>query len=257
MTLILLAPASVKNDVELRLLFLLSAAAAPEPLPPRPEPRPTRPTSLRADLSKAEAASTTVRFEGQSRLFQAIRCRLLVDCALLINRRDDLSNLTVIEAAELSKIARREVGRVGGRSGRGGGGSGGGRRRAEAEEQTEFTVILTAAGAKKINVIKEVRAITGLGLKEAKDLVEGAPKPVKEGVNKDEADKDQEAARRGRREGRAQVSLAAQPAIQASGGGCRTSVRRPIRRCAVSDVGDGAFGMDVEEVPAGRFDTAA
>jgi large subunit ribosomal protein L7/L12 len=60
---------------------------------------------------------------------------------------------------------------------------------AAAEEKTEFNVILTAAGAQKINVIKEVRAITSLGLKEAKDLVEGAPKPVKEGVNKDEAEK--------------------------------------------------------------------
>ena len=60
---------------------------------------------------------------------------------------------------------------------------------APAEEKTEFTVVLTAAGEKKIEVIKEVRAITGLGLKEAKDLVEGAPKPVKEGVNKDEAEK--------------------------------------------------------------------
>ena len=69
-------------------------------------------------------------------------------------------------------------------------GGGGGAAPAEAEEEkTEFDVILTAAGEKKINVIKEVRAITGLGLKEAKDLVEGAPKPIKEGVNKDEAAK--------------------------------------------------------------------
>ena len=67
--------------------------------------------------------------------------------------------------------------------------SGGGAAAAPAEEKTEFTVVLAAAGDKKIEVIKEVRAITGLGLKEAKDLVEGAPKPVKEGVNKDEADK--------------------------------------------------------------------
>jgi large subunit ribosomal protein L7/L12 len=65
----------------------------------------------------------------------------------------------------------------------------GGAAAAPAEEKTEFTVVLAAAGDKKIEVIKEVRAITGLGLKEAKDLVEGAPKPVKEGVNKDEADK--------------------------------------------------------------------
>ena len=67
--------------------------------------------------------------------------------------------------------------------------AGGAAPAAAAEEKTEFNVILTAAGAQKINVIKEVRAITSLGLKEAKDLVEGAPKPVKEGVNKDEAEK--------------------------------------------------------------------
>ena len=71
--------------------------------------------------------------------------------------------------------------------------------------KTEFTVVLTDAGDKKINVIKEVRAITGLGLKEAKDLVEGAPKEVKADVTKDEAEEDQEAARRRRREGRAEV----------------------------------------------------
>ena len=67
--------------------------------------------------------------------------------------------------------------------------AGGGAAAAPVEEKTEFTVVLTGAGAQKINVIKEVRAITSLGLKEAKDLVEGAPKPVKEGVNKDEAEK--------------------------------------------------------------------
>ena len=77
----------------------------------------------------------------------------------------------------------RRCRRCGRRSGRGGAAA------APAEEKTEFTVVLAAAGDKKIEVIKEVRAITGLGLKEAKDLVEGAPKPVKEGVNKEEADK--------------------------------------------------------------------
>ncbi len=77
----------------------------------------------------------------------------------------------------------------------------GGAAAAPAEEKTEFSVILLAAGEKKIEVIKEVRAITGLGLKEAKDLVEGAPKPVKEGVNKDEVREDQGPAREGRREG--------------------------------------------------------
>jgi large subunit ribosomal protein L7/L12 len=100
---------------------------------------------------------------------------------------DDLSGLTVIEAAELSKLLEDKWGvsaaapvamataapAAGGEA---------------AEEQTEFDVILASFGEKKINVIKEVRALTGLGLKEAKDLVEGAPKPIKEGVSKDEAD---------------------------------------------------------------------
>jgi large subunit ribosomal protein L7/L12 len=100
---------------------------------------------------------------------------------------DDLSNLTVLEAAELSKMLEEKWGvsaaapvavAVAGGADAGG---------AAAEEKVEFDVILTGAGDKKINVIKEVRAITGLGLKEAKDLVEGAPQPVKEGVSKDEA----------------------------------------------------------------------
>ena len=100
---------------------------------------------------------------------------------------DDLSSLTVLQAAELAKTARGEVGRVGGCCRRRCRGSG--RCCAAAEEQTEFTVILKAGGDKKINVIKEVRAITGLGLKEAKDLVEAGGKTVKEGVSKDEAAK--------------------------------------------------------------------
>ena len=103
---------------------------------------------------------------------------------------DELSSLTVLEAAELSKLLEEKWG-----------GSaaapvavaaapaGGGAAAAPVEEQTEFTVILTKAGEKKINVIKEIRTITGLGLKEAKDLVEGAPKTVKEAVNKDDAAK--------------------------------------------------------------------
>jgi len=105
---------------------------------------------------------------------------------------DELSSLTVIEAAELSKLLEEKwgvsaaapvaVAAVGG-------GAGGGAPAEAAAEKTEFTVVLAGAGDKKINVIKEVRAITNLGLKEAKDLVEGAPKPVKEGVNKDEAAK--------------------------------------------------------------------
>ena len=102
---------------------------------------------------------------------------------------DDLSKLTVLEAAELAKMLEEKWGvtaaaavAVAAAPGAGGGA-------AAAEEKTEFTVVLAAAGDKKIEVIKEVRALTGLGLKEAKDLVEGAPKPVKEGVNKEEADK--------------------------------------------------------------------
>ena len=101
---------------------------------------------------------------------------------------DDLSKLTVLEAAELSKLLEEKWGVSAAAAvavaapAAGGGG-------AAAEEKTEFSVVLTAAGDKKIEVIKEVRAITGLGLKEAKDLVEGAPKPVKDGVSKDEAEK--------------------------------------------------------------------
>jgi large subunit ribosomal protein L7/L12 len=104
---------------------------------------------------------------------------------------DELSNLTVLEAAELAKLLEEKWGvsaaaAVAVAAPAAGGAAAGG---AAAEEKTEFTVVLAAAGDKKIEVIKEVRAITGLGLKEAKDLVEGAPKPVKEGVAKDEADK--------------------------------------------------------------------
>lgn len=103
---------------------------------------------------------------------------------------EELSKLTVLEAAELSKRLEDEwgvsaaapvaVAAVGGAAG--------GEAAAAAEEKTEFDVILASVGDKKINVIKEVRGITGLGLKEAKDLVEGAPKPVKEGASKDEAE---------------------------------------------------------------------
>ncbi|MGD9535993.1 MAG: 50S ribosomal protein L7/L12 [Alphaproteobacteria bacterium] len=111
----------------------------------------------------------------------------MADLAKLV---DELSGLTVLQAAELSKLLEEKwgvsaaapiaVAAVGG----------GAAAPAEAaEEKTEFDVILAAAGANKINVIKEVRAITGLGLKEAKDLVEGAPKPVKEGASKEDAEK--------------------------------------------------------------------
>ena len=102
---------------------------------------------------------------------------------------EDLSSLTVLEAAELSKLLEEKWGvsaaapvAVAAAPGAAGGDA------AAGEEKTEFDVILAAAGDKKINVIKEVRGITGLGLKEAKDLVEGAPKPLKEGVSKDEAE---------------------------------------------------------------------
>jgi large subunit ribosomal protein L7/L12 len=104
---------------------------------------------------------------------------------------EDLSSLTVLEAAQLSKMLEEKWGvsaaaPVAAAAPAGGGGA----AAAEpVEEKTEFDVILAAAGAQKINVIKEVRALTGLGLKEAKDLVEGAPKPVKEGISKDEAAK--------------------------------------------------------------------
>ena len=103
---------------------------------------------------------------------------------------EDLSSLTVLEAAQLSKLLEEKWG-VSAAAPVAVAATGGGAAAAAepVEEKTEFDVILTAAGAQKINVIKEVRAITSLGLKEAKDLVEGAPKPVKEGVSKDEAAK--------------------------------------------------------------------
>ena len=102
---------------------------------------------------------------------------------------DDLSGLTVLEAAELAKMLEEKWGVSAAAPVAMMAAGGGAAPAAAAEEKTEFNVILTSAGAQKINVIKEVRAITSLGLKEAKDLVEGAPKAVKEGVNKDEAEK--------------------------------------------------------------------
>ena len=111
----------------------------------------------------------------------------MADIAKLV---EELSALTVLEAADLAKALEEAWGvsaaaavAVAAAPGAGGAGA------AAAEEKTEFQVVLAAAGDKKIEVIKEVRAITGLGLKEAKDLVEGAPKPLKEGVAKDEAEK--------------------------------------------------------------------
>jgi len=103
---------------------------------------------------------------------------------------DSLSSLTVMEAAELVKKLEEKWGvSAAAVAVAAGGSAGGAAAAAPAEEKTEFTVVLANAGANKINVIKEIRAITGLGLKEAKDLVEGAPKTVKEGVNKDDAKK--------------------------------------------------------------------
>ena len=101
---------------------------------------------------------------------------------------DQLSSLTVLEAAELAKMLEEKWG-VSAAAAVAVAAAPGAAAAAPVEEQTEFTVVLAAAGDKKIEVIKEVRAITGLGLKEAKDLVEAAPKPVKESVTKDEAEK--------------------------------------------------------------------
>jgi large subunit ribosomal protein L7/L12 len=102
---------------------------------------------------------------------------------------DDLSKLTVLEAADLAKMLEEKWGVSAAAAVAVAAAPGGAAAAAPAEEKTEFTAVLAAIGDKKIEVIKEVRALTGLGLKEAKDLVEGAPKPVKEGVSKDEAEK--------------------------------------------------------------------
>jgi large subunit ribosomal protein L7/L12 len=102
---------------------------------------------------------------------------------------DELSSLTVLEAAELAKLLETKWGVSAAAAVAVAAAPGAAAAAAPAEEQTEFTVILAAVGDKKIEVIKEVRAITSLGLKEAKDLVEGAPKAVKEGVSKEEAEK--------------------------------------------------------------------
>jgi large subunit ribosomal protein L7/L12 len=111
----------------------------------------------------------------------------MADLAKLV---DELSSLTVLEAADLSKMLEEKWG-VSAAAPVAVAAAPGGAAAAAApvEEKTEFTVVLAKAGDKKINVIKEIRTITGLGLKEAKDLVEGAPKTVKEGINKDEAEK--------------------------------------------------------------------
>jgi len=110
----------------------------------------------------------------------------MADLAKLV---DDLSSLTVLEAAELAKMLEEKWGVSAAAAVAVAAAPAAGAAAPAAEEKTEFTVVLASAGDKKIEVIKEVRAITGLGLKEAKDLVEGAPKPLKEGVAKDEAEK--------------------------------------------------------------------
>ncbi len=102
---------------------------------------------------------------------------------------DELSGLTVLEAADLAKMLEEKWGVSAAAAVAVAAGPAGGGAATAAEEKTEFTVVLASVGDKKIEVIKEVRALTGLGLKEAKDLVEGAPKTVKEGVAKDEANK--------------------------------------------------------------------
>jgi large subunit ribosomal protein L7/L12 len=110
----------------------------------------------------------------------------MADLQKIVN---DLSSLTVLEASELAKLLEEKWGVSAAAAVAVAAGPAAGGAAPAAEEKTEFTVVLASAGEKKIEVIKEVRAITGLGLKEAKDLVEGAPKNVKEGVNKDEAAK--------------------------------------------------------------------
>lgn len=110
----------------------------------------------------------------------------MADIAKLV---EELSKLTVLEAADLAKALEEAWGVSAAAAVAVAAPAAGGAPAAAAEEQTEFTVVLASAGDKKIEVIKEVRGITGLGLKEAKDLVEGAPKPLKEGVGKDEANK--------------------------------------------------------------------
>ena len=124
----------------------------------------------------------------------------------LQNLVDELSNLTVLEAAELSKLLEEKWG-VSAAAPVAAAAAPAAAAAAPVEEQTEFTVILAKAGDKKINVIKEVRTITGLGLKEAKDLVEAAPKPVKEGVEQGRSGKDQEDAGRRRCKRGGEVTL--------------------------------------------------
>ena len=128
---------------------------------------------------------------------------------------DELSSLTVLEAAELAKLLEGKWGVSAAAAVAVAAAPAAGAAAAPVEEQTEFTVILAAIGDKKIEVIKEVRAITALGLKEAKDLVEAAPKPVKEGVTQGRGREDQGRSGKGWRQGRAQVMSA--PAVAGLG----------------------------------------
>jgi large subunit ribosomal protein L7/L12 len=139
-----------------------------------------------AYAAKAADAQNLFLNARQSRAKSPPRCIKMADINKLV---DQLSELTVLEAADLAKALEEKWGVSAAAAVAVAGPAGGGAAAPAAEEKTEFDVILTGDGGKKINVIKEVRAITGLGLGEAKALVESAPKAVKEGVNKDEAEK--------------------------------------------------------------------
>src|ERR1700675_685309 len=144
---------------------------------------PRSPVSFRrtpARVGKGRLPPNSAQFKGSNR-----RTKFMADLQKIV---DDLSGLTVLEASELAKLLEEKWGVSAAAAVAVAAGPAAAAAPA-AEERTEFTVVLAAVGDKKIEVIKEVRALTGLGLKEAKDLVEGAPKPVKEGVNKDEAEK--------------------------------------------------------------------
>src|SRR5947209_1056918 len=169
-----------------------SASSTRRPPSWRPCCRPRQdssPASWRHMPKRAANSREAVEFEGNcpQRVTQAEAEYEMADLTRLV---DDLSALTVIEAAELAKMLEEKWGVSAAAPIAVAAAGGGAAAPAEAAaEKTEFDVILAAIGEKKVNVIKEVRAITSLGLKEAKDLVEAAPKPVKEGVNKEEAAK--------------------------------------------------------------------
>ena len=151
---------------------------------------------------------------------------------------DELSSLTVLEAAELAKLLEDKWGVSAAAAVAVAAAPAGGAAAAPVEEQTEFTVVLAAIGDKKIEVIKEVRAITSLGLKEAKDLVEGAPKPVKEGVVEGRGREDQGRPGEGRREGRAQVERAGPWRARNQRKEGRSRASWPRGRSGVFEVGD-------------------